>query len=128
MGYSQQEKEKFKQEMKVRIYRWSVRLVKYLRKLAKEKENLVASIFIQVIRSGTSVCANYIEAIGAPTTNDFRKFLAHSLKSCNETKFWLSLIKDTGIDDCEELSWLLQEAIEIANILGKSVSTLYKDN
>ena len=128
MSYTKEGKDKFKQEMKVRVYKWSVKLVKYLRKLSKEKEYLVRSIIDQVLRSGTSVCANYVEAIGAPTTKDFRKFLAYSLKSCNETKYWLALIKDTDIDNSEELEHLLQESIELSKILGKSVSTLYREN
>jgi len=128
MVYSKEEKDKFKQGMKVRIYNWSVRLVKYLRKLSKEKEYLVRSILDQVLRSGTSVGANYVEAMGAPTTKDFRKFLAYSLKSCNESKYWLSIIKDTDIDRSEELENLLQEAVELSKIIGKSVSTLYKKN
>lgn len=126
--YSKEEKSKFQTDLKVRIYKWTIRLVKYLRKLSKEKENLLRSIIDQVLRSGTSIGANYIEAIGAPTTKDFRKFLAYSLKSSNETKFWLSLIKDSGIDTgSEELIWLLDEVVEISKILGKSVSTLYKN-
>ena len=128
MGYTKGEKDKFKNEMKIRIYRWSVRLVKYLRQLSKEKEYLVNSVLNQVLRSGTSTGANYVEAIGAPTTKDFRNFLAYSLKSCNETKYWLALIRDTNIDNSEELEYLLQEAVELSKILGKSVSTLYKEN
>lgn len=114
--------------MKIRIYAWTVQLVKYIRELSKKNERAVWSILDQVLRSGTSVGANYIEAIGAPTTKDFRNFLAYSLKSCNESKFWLALIRDSGVDRSAELVWLLKEAIEISNILGKSVSTLYSSH
>ncbi len=126
--YSKEEREEFKKELKVRIYRWSVRIVKYLRNLSKRKEQAVRSIIDQLIRSGTSVGANYIEAIGSPTTKDFRKFLSYSLKSSNESKYWLALIRDSKIDDNSELQWLLTESIEISKILGKSVSTLYKED
>jgi len=94
--------------------------------LSKKSEKLTHSIIDQVMRSGTSVGANYIEAIGAPTTKDFRRFLSYSLKSANETKFWLSLMQHTNIDTSKKNEMLLSENIELANILGKSVSTLYK--
>ena len=67
-----------------------------------------------------------MEAIGGTSDNDFRKFLAYSLKSCNESKYWLALIRDSGIDSDRDLKNLLDEAVELAKILGKSVSTLYK--
>lgn len=128
MGYSAEDREKFRTELKVRIYRWTVRLVKYIRQLRKRNDASIWSILDQVLRSGTSVCANYIEAIGSPTTKDFRNVLAYALKSANETKFWLALVRDSGIDAGGELEWLLQEIIEISKILGKSVSTLYKNS
>ena len=124
--YTQEEKNKFRQDLKVRTYRWAVRLVKYLRELSKKGEYIVRSIVDQLIRSGTSVGANYVEAIGSPTAKDFRNFLSHALKSANESKYWLCIIRDTGIDKSDELSWLLAEAVEISNILGKSISTMHK--
>ena len=126
--YSYADREAFKKELKARIYNWTGRLVKYLRKLSKNVDYVVRSIIDQLIRSGTSVGANYIEAIGSPTTKDFRNFLAHALKSSNESKYWLALIRDGGIDTGEESQWLLEEAIEISAILGKSVSTMYREN
>lgn len=116
----------FSSKLKLRIYTWSVRLVNYLRTLSRQKENFLSSIINQLLRSGTSVGANYVEAIGSPSTKDFRKFLSYSLKSGNESLYWLSLIKDTGIDNSAELQWLITELQEITKILGKSVSTLYK--
>lgn len=120
------EKEEFKKLLKARIYNWTIKLVKYLRVLSRAHDRAIWVTSDQLIRCGTSVGANYIEAIGSPSTKDFRNFLAISLKSCNESKYWLAVIRDTGMDAKDELSWLLQEAIEISNILGKSVSTLYK--
>ncbi|MBI5222533.1 MAG: four helix bundle protein [Candidatus Magasanikbacteria bacterium] len=124
--FSKLSREEFWKQLKARIYNWTVRLTKYARKILKNLPKELHSIIDQLIRAGTSVCANYIEAQGSPTTKDFRNFLSHALKSCNESKYWLSLIKDTKIDDSEELEWLIKEGVEISNILGKSVSTMYK--
>lgn len=97
-----------------------------MKKLSKKCDKLDFSILDQLVRSGTSVGANYIEAIGACSDKDFRRFLSYSLKSANESKYWLAILRDCGIDNPKELDWLLQEGVEISKILGKSVSTLYK--
>lgn len=125
-NFSKLTREEFKKQLKARIYNWTVRLVKYSRQLLKNLPKESYSIIDQLIRAGTSVCANYIEAQGSPTTKDFRKFLSYSLKSCNESKYWLSLIKDSKMDNSEESAWLIKEGIELSNILGKSVSTMYR--
>ncbi|PIX03336.1 four helix bundle protein, partial [bacterium (Candidatus Gribaldobacteria) CG_4_8_14_3_um_filter_42_11] len=51
-------------------------------------------------------------------------FFTHSLKSANESKVWLCLLRDTNKGDKKELEWLLKELIEIANILASSILTL----
>lgn len=119
--------DEFSKELKRRIYVWNIRLVKHLRTLFERKDRSLYSILDQLIRSGTSVGANYVEATGGSTSKQFRRFLSHALKSANETKFWLALIKDTSIDSSKEVQWLLNESIEISKILGRSVSTLYKN-
>jgi len=69
----------------------------------------------QLLRSGTSVLANYIEANSASSKKDFINFFTHALKSANESKVWLTLLRDTDKGDRTELEWLLKELIEIAN-------------
>lgn len=116
----------FRNNLKVRIYNWTVKLVKELRSLNKNAFYIDRSIIDQLIRSGTSVGANYVEAIGSPTQKDFRKFLSYSLKSGNESKYWIALMQDTGIANVECMKSLLNEINEITLILGKSVSTMYR--
>ncbi|MBU2592490.1 four helix bundle protein [Patescibacteria group bacterium] len=48
----------------------------------------------QLLRAGTSIGANIVEAQAASSRRDFTNFLNHALKSANETKFWLILSKD----------------------------------
>jgi len=50
--------------------------------------------------------------------------LHHSLKSANESKFWLCILKDSKRATQEETEKLLKELIEIANIFGSSLLTL----
>ncbi|MFA7314749.1 MAG: four helix bundle protein [Candidatus Magasanikbacteria bacterium] len=125
--YTKEDRVSFKENLKLRIYKWTVNLVKYLR-ILYSKDRDARAIFDQLLRSGTSVGANYVEAIGGTSDKDFRKFLTYSLKSCNESKYWLALIRDSKINSSQDLDDLLKESVELSKILGKSVATLYKND
>jgi len=116
------DKEKFKTELKLRIYRWTLKLIKAIDNLAKDSSSQIMAT--QVLRSGTSIGANYIEAQASSSRKDFANFLHHSLKSANETKFWLALLRDSGKLNKSLAEDLLKEAVEIANILGSSLLTV----
>ncbi len=118
----QNDNAKFKNEFKKRLYSWVLRLIKFIDKLPKDSVSTV--IGRQVLRSGTSVLANYTEATAASSRKDFTNFFNHALKSANESKMWLTLLRDTDKGDQSELEWLLKELIEIANILASSILTL----
>ena len=106
---------KFKNEFKKRLYNWVLRLIKFIDKLPKDSVcNIIGE---QVLRSGTSILANYIEANSASSKRDFINFFTYSLRSANESKVWLTLLRDTNKGDSKELQWLLKELIEIANII-----------
>jgi len=115
----------FSENFKRRIYTFILRLIKFVETLPKS-DDLCRIARDQLIRSGTSVGANYIEAIAGSSKKDFTNFLSHSLKSANESKFWLALLRDAGKGDKIEINELLRELIEIANILGASIRTLKK--
>lgn len=78
----------------------------------------------QLIRAVTSIGANIVEAQAASSKRDFANFLNHSLKSGNETKFWLELAKDLDSKLVVELEKLLKETDELVRILGSSLLTL----
>jgi len=113
---------KFKNEFKKRLYNWVLRLIKFIDKLPRD--SVCAVIGKQLLRSGTSILANYIEANSSSSKKDFINFFTHSLKSANESKVWLILLRDTDKGNLEELKWLLDELVEIANILASSILTL----
>lgn len=118
----QNDKEKFKTELKRRIYNWVLRLIKFVDKLLKDSSTHIMAR--QLMRSGSSIGANYIEAQAGSSKKDFVNFLQYALKSANESKFWLALLRDSGKADKKEANDLLDELIEIANILGSSVLTV----
>jgi len=113
----------FSEELKRRIYKWILKLINFIEKLSKS-DNLCQVARNQLIRSGTSIGANYIEAIAGSSKKDFTNFLTHALKSANESKFWLALLRDTHKGDKNKINELLKELIELANILASSIRTL----
>lgn len=120
------DKAKFKIEFKKRMYSWVLRLIKFIDKLPKDSVCQVMGK--QLLRSGTSILANYIEANSASSKKDFINFFTHSLKSANESKVWICLLRDTNKGDRKEIEWLLKELIEISNIIASSILTLKGKN
>ncbi len=118
----QNDNAKFKDEFKKRVYSFVVRLIKYIDALPKDSVSEVMGK--QLLRSGTSILANYIEANSASSRKDFTNFFTHALKSANESKVWITLLKELKKGNQDELRWLLQEVIEIANVIASSILTL----
>ena len=67
----------------------------------------------QLVRSGTSVGANYCEAEGAVSKKDFRHIISISKKEARETMYWLRMIASAEADACPEARTLLREAKEL---------------
>jgi len=76
------------------------------------------SIFDQLIRSATSIGANVVEGGSGSTKRDFINFFCIALKSANETKYWLCLIRDTISINRYKLDKLLGEVEEISKIIA----------
>jgi len=80
----------------------------------------------QLLRAGTSVGANYEEACGAQSKTDFIHKLQIVLKEIRESKYWLKLIKRSGILKEDEIKEVIEETQQISNIIGKSIITSKK--
>ncbi len=113
---------KFKNEFKKRLYAWVINLIKFIDKLPKDSVSEVMGR--QLLRSGTSILANYIEANSASSKKDFINFFTYSLKSSNESKVWISLLRDTKRGNPNILEELLKELIELSNIIASSILKL----
>jgi four helix bundle protein len=74
------------------------------------------NIIDQVLRAGTSIGANYIEANDSLGKKDFIHRLKIARKEAKETIFWLKLLDDKY--DKEEKNWLINEATQLRNILS----------
>lgn len=76
-------------------------------------------IIKQLIRSATSVGANYSEANGASSKSDFRNKIHICKKEAQESRHWLRLLAETESQAVAELKKLAQEAHELSMIFGK---------
>lgn len=77
-----------------------------------------------MLRSGTSILANFIEGQAGSSKKDLINYLTHSLKSGNESKLWLSLLKDSKRIKPEVADKHLIELKELTNILASSILKL----
>jgi len=113
----------YKTDLKKRSYIYALKIIRFIDNL-NNKDFSIQIISKQLLRSATSIGANIIEAQAGRTKKDFTNFFTHALKSANETKFWLGLLRDSNKADKNKTNLLLQETNELANILGASILTL----
>jgi four helix bundle protein len=118
----QNDKLKFKKEFKERLYRFVLKLIKLIEKLPKDRVCFILGD--QLLRSGASILSNYIEGQAASSKKDFIKYFEVSLKSINESKVWIALLRDAGKIKKDEAQWFLDELKEFGNIFASSILTL----
>lgn len=118
--------EEFKRQLIKRAFNLARRIITLVDKLPNKRSAFV--IADQLLRVGTSIGGNIIEAQAASSKRDFVNFLNHSLKSANETKFWLALSKDLEENLISESNENLKEVDELAKILGSSIASLKGKN
>lgn len=108
------------QQLEDRMLDFSVAVVKHCAKL---KQPLIKPLTLQVIRSASSIGANFVEANNGSSRQDFRNKIFIAKKEANETKYWLRMLQKLG-DSTEELESLLLEVQEFIMILQKITNTL----
>ena len=92
---------------------------------AAKFDRIFFSIFDQLVRSGTSIGANVVEGKSGSSTKDFKNFYTIALKSANETKYWLCLIRETILtSEKDEINKLINEADELSKIIASIIINL----
>ncbi|MFA6458713.1 MAG: four helix bundle protein [Patescibacteria group bacterium] len=113
-----------KNELKDRTKKFALRIIKLVEKLP---QNIAAwTIGKQLIRSGTSVAANYRAVCLAKSRADFIAKLGIVVEEADESIFWLELIIESKIMPSKLLEPLLQEAKEITAIMVASKKSASK--
>ena len=100
---------------------FAARVVNLCRFLDKERKGRFATD--QLVRSGMSIGANFAEAECAISDNDFLAKLYISLKECNETLYWLRLLRTVNDIDEKQFNSIFTDGEEIKRLLVSIIKT-----
>lgn len=113
-------------DLQNRTKQFSLRILKLSKAIPNTREgNAIAN---QIIRSGTSVAANYRATCRAKSKADFISKLSIVEEETDESLFWMEIIIESGILEKQLLSHLMKEANEILAIVVKSKITARKNS
>lgn len=111
-----------KTNTRYRAYQFSLSIINLVKDFPRTK---IFMIFTdQLLRSATSIGANLIEAKSSSSKRDFIRFYEIALKSCNETIYWLCLLRDGKLVEEKKLKPLIDEVVEVSKMVGSSLLTL----
>ena len=110
-----------KYDLEERTAAFAEKIIELCKKVPKNTVNI--PVVDQLVRAGTSVGANYVESQAGSSRKDFANFLYISLKSANESKYWLAILRDTKKGETQIIGKLLGELEEISRILAASIIT-----
>jgi four helix bundle protein len=108
-------------DLRVRTKAYALQVIRLYQSLPKSGEAQV--IGKQVLRSGTSVGAQYREACRAKSPADFINKMEGSLQELDETAYWLELLAESKIVSTDRLVLLQKESDELTAIFVTSVKT-----
>lgn len=107
-----------------KAYKFAIRVVNAYKYLIQDKKEFILSK--QLVRSGTSIGANIAEANGAISEADFSAKISIAYKECLETKYWLSLLRDTDYFEKNAFDSIYRDADEIGKMLFSILDTTRK--
>jgi len=105
-----------KYDLEERTARFGESIIGFVRTLAKDRVN--DALVSQIVRSATSIGANYMEADGAESKKDFRHKIALCKKEAKETKHWLRMLAKANPDKKDECRIIWNEAQELTLIFS----------
>lgn len=119
---AQNDSSNLKTNLRYRSYQFSLSVIGFVSGFPNKRIYWIFSD--QLLRSATSIGANIIEAKAASSKRDFIKYYEIALKSANETKYWLDLLRDGNLIPKKKVVLLINEVEELCNMLGSSLLTL----
>ncbi|HEY1661259.1 MAG TPA: four helix bundle protein [Verrucomicrobiae bacterium] len=108
-------------ELKTRTKKFALRIIKLAGAIPKTTAG--RAIASQIVRSGTSVAANYRACCRARSTAAFIAKIGTVEEESDETALWLELLIESGIMPVKKLSSLLEEANTLTAIMAASRKT-----
>ena len=114
-----------KRELEQRTKDFALSIIRFVTGLPRNKVTDVLGR--QLLRSGTSVGANYREGNRAESRNDFIHKIALVEKEAAESGYWLELLDESGVGDATERRRLLKECNELLAIFTATGKTAKKN-
>jgi len=102
--------------------RFAIRIIKLCQFLNKEKDEFVLSK--QILKSGTSIGANIIEAHNAMSNAEFKAKMNIALKESAETEYWFELLYEAEYIDKEQYNSINKDCAELNKLLISIIKTL----
>lgn len=111
-------------KLQERTKAFALAIIRLSRKLPNNREANVISY--QIIKSGTSVAANYRASCRARSSKEFVAKIGVVIEEADETVFWLEMIRDAKLLKSDIVNPLIAEGGEILAIVAKSKQTATK--
>lgn len=112
---------KIKYDLEERTAHFGEEIIEFCKLLMQDA--ISRPLISQLVRSSTSIGANYMEANAASSKKDFRNKIYICKKEAQETMHWLRMLAKCFADKQDELRKFWQEAKELTLIFGKIVSS-----
>lgn len=123
--FAMTEKEEFIKMMQKRTKKFAVDIIKFTETIKPSKATSV--LIYQIVKSATSVGANYRASCRARSKNEFFSKICIVVEEADETEYWLEVIYDAQLsNNFEELERLLTEVSELVKITSKAKSSTYE--
>jgi four helix bundle protein len=112
-----------KRELKYRAFYFSLDVIRFMEMLDLHRP-AVKIVADQLIRSVTSIGANIVEAQGSASKREFVNYFHIALKSAQETKYWIAILRELVPENRDKIITLLTEADELTKIISSSILTM----
>lgn len=116
------EKIAYREELKARLRRFALNLIELSKQTSFNSESKV--LMNQLLRSGTSVYANYRAACRARSKAEFFSKLGIVVEEADETEMWLELVIASKVNESDLAQSLYNESLEILKIMSKARKSL----
>jgi len=110
--------------LKTKSFAFAVRITRLYKYILENKQEYILNK--QLLRSGTAIGALVMEAQNAESTADFIHKLAIAQKECDETIYWLELLKQTDYISKKEFDSINKDPLELLKMISSAILTVKK--
>ncbi len=109
-------------DIRERTYTFSLQIIKLVGALPNKPEYW--PFRDQLLRSGTSIGSNCVEAVGVSSRKEFGRYNEIALRSAQEARYWLNLLKDSRLVEASDIDPLIDEVNQLCKMLYVTVKSI----